>query len=127
MPPKRRLYAQEMKKSRITGSPVNWMGQTSSASNSTKKLAPGMAPGASAPERTGSDVKRRGQGVRHDECLARWHVVAHQLGEQLIGSLDVVHLDLEEHAVGGIHRRFPELIGVHLTQSLVALHVWQPP
>src|ERR1044071_9255786 len=64
-----------------------------------------------------ADVER----VFFDELAARLDEVAHQLGEDAVGGLHLLDLHLEQVALGGIHCRLPQLLGVHLSQSLVAL------
>src|SRR5690554_4643826 len=61
------------------------------------------------------------QGVLLDELAAGFHVVAHQGVEDLVGGDGVVDGDLQHAAVFRIHGGFPQLVGVHLTQPLVAL------
>src|SRR3989304_10600767 len=52
---------------------------------------------------------------------ARLHLLTHQYSENLIGEDGVIHVYLKERALLRIHRRLPELIGVHLSQTLKAL------
>src|SRR5262245_17999296 len=61
------------------------------------------------------------QGVLFDELAARLHRVAHQDREHLVGADRILEAHLQERARLGIHGRLPELIGVHLAESLVAL------
>src|SRR3972149_1094434 len=61
--------------------------------------------------------------VALDEVLARGHFLAHELREHAVGGHRVLYVDLEHDTTGGIHGRLPELLGVHLTQTLVALDV----
>ena len=61
------------------------------------------------------------EGVGVDEVAAGFDEVAHQFGEQQIGFVDGLDLDLEQSAHVGIERGFPQLAGVHLAQALVAL------
>src|SRR5690554_408500 len=61
------------------------------------------------------------QGVLLDELATRFHMVAHQRVEDLVGGDGVVDGDLQHAAVFRIHGGFPQLVGVHLTQPLVAL------
>src|ERR671917_249019 len=59
--------------------------------------------------------------VRLDELLARRHSRAHQHVECLIRLDAVVDGDLQQRARAGVHGGVPELLRVHLAQSLVAL------
>src|SRR5260221_9514076 len=69
-----------------------------------------------------SDVEvRNPQRVGLDELAARLDLVAHERREDLAGADGVLDLHLEQDALGGIHGGFPELLGVHLAQPLVAL------
>src|SRR5688572_4416613 len=62
-------------------------------------------------------------GVLLDKLAARLHVVAHQRLEQLVRFCVILHVDLQDRAALRVHRRLPELVGVHLSQTLVALDV----
>src|SRR6478672_1016165 len=62
-----------------------------------------------------------GRGL-DDEVLARGHLVAHEQLEDALGGLEVAHRHLAQGAVARIHGRVCELVGVHLTEALVALH-----
>src|SRR3990172_512597 len=61
--------------------------------------------------------------VALDEVLARGHFLAHELRENAVGGHRVLYVDLEHDAPGGVHGRLPELLRVHLTETLVALDV----
>src|SRR3990172_3052879 len=61
--------------------------------------------------------------VALDEVLARGHFLAHELREHAVGGHRVLDVDLEHDAPGGVHRRLPELLRVHLAQTLVTLDV----
>ena len=63
------------------------------------------------------------QRVRLDELPPRLDLVAHQDREDLVGLDDVVHPHLQQHPLVRVHRRLPELIGVHLAETLVPLDV----
>src|SRR5688500_3162577 len=56
-----------------------------------------------------------------DELPARLDVVAHQRREDLVGFDRVLERHLEDRARLGIHGRLPELVRIHLAQTLVAL------
>src|ERR1700757_747603 len=60
-------------------------------------------------------------GIAGDKASACIDVLAHQDGEQLVGGRRVVQGDLTQHPHGGVHRGLPQLLGVHLTQTLIAL------
>src|ERR1700694_3879356 len=61
-----------------------------------------------------------GLGVRLNESLAGIDIVAHQDVEDLVRLDRIFDLDTEQHAVLWVHGGFPELLGVHLTETLVA-------
>src|SRR5689334_23881761 len=61
--------------------------------------------------------------VLFDEDAPRIDLVAHQRLVDLIGEHRLLDGDLEQRATLRIHRRIPELLGVHLAQALVALDV----
>ena len=58
--------------------------------------------------------------MRLDELLARLDIVAHQLFEGVGNRGRVFDVDTQQHALVGIHSRFPQLVGVHLAQALEA-------
>ena len=64
---------------------------------------------------------RRPQRVRLDELAPRLDLVAHQHREHLVRLDRVVDLHAQQAAHGRVHRGFPQLLGVHLAQALVAL------
>ncbi len=59
-------------------------------------------------------------GMRLDELLARIHGVAHEHIERAVGLRGIVHSHKQKRAVLGVHRRFPQLSGVHFAEALVA-------
>src|SRR6266545_1049872 len=61
------------------------------------------------------------EGVLLDELAPGLDGVAHEDGEDLVGTDRVVHTHLEKGARLRIHRGLPELLRVHLPQPLVAL------
>ena len=65
-----------------------------------------------------TDVER----VLLDEATARLDLVAHQRREDFVRLVGIFDLDLQQHPYVGIHRRFPELLGVHLAEALETLH-----
>src|SRR5215472_5410820 len=93
--------------------------------------SPASSPGGSvvsviyssfASECLSSDIKEANVlGVAGDNASARVDVLAHQDGEQLVGGRRVVQRDLAQHPHGRVHRGLPQLLGIHLTQTLVAL------
>src|SRR6185436_6086557 len=56
-----------------------------------------------------------------DEQLARLDLIAHQLLKEVGGANRVLQLDLEDRPARGVHGGFPELVGIHLPEALVAL------
>jgi hypothetical protein len=61
------------------------------------------------------------EGVLLDERAAGLDRVAHQHGEHLVGAHRVLHGDLEERARLRVHGGLPELLRIHLAETLVAL------
>src|SRR5579864_3391113 len=57
-------------------------------------------------------------GMGLDELLARSHVVPHQDVEDLAGPYGVFDVHPQQDAILGIHGRLPQLLGVHLAQTL---------
>src|SRR5690606_11407315 len=82
------------------------------------------------PGRTGAFWRKRKleiqiryrQCVGFDEVSARFYRIAHQRIENLIGRDRIFDGHLKHPAYRRIHGGFPELIGVHFAESLVALH-----
>src|SRR5690606_18882624 len=56
-----------------------------------------------------------------DEAPTRLDFVAHERLEDLVGQDGVVERHLHDRPRLGVHRGLPELLGVHLTETLVAL------
>src|SRR5262245_55618615 len=69
------------------------------------------------------DVEPRVLRVALDEPPARFHFITHERGEDLVGFDRVLDRDLQNGASLRIHGRFPELLGIHFAQTLVALDV----
>ncbi|MBG9887331.1 hypothetical protein ABE10_12570, partial [Bacillus toyonensis] len=70
----------------------------------------------------GSDVQEADVlGVALDEGPSRLDVLSHQHAEDLVGRRGIVDGHLAERPRGVVHRRLPQLLGVHLAQALVAL------
>src|SRR6478735_9635111 len=61
-------------------------------------------------------------GVAGDEATARLDVLAHQHGEQFVGRRSVVQRDPTQHPRTRIHGGLPQLLRVHLAETLVALN-----
>ncbi len=61
--------------------------------------------------------------VGFDELPSRLHLVAHERGEYLIRRRRILEGDIQQRAYVWIHRRLPQLFGVHLTKALEALQV----
>src|SRR5271166_4184330 len=88
--------------------------------NSTVETAAGHAALSDVQE---PDVLR----VTGDERAARLDVLAHQHAEQLVGLGRVVQRDLEQDPLRRVHRGGPQFLGVHLAQTLEALHAVPRP
>ena len=56
-----------------------------------------------------------------DELAPRLDLVAHQRGEHQVGLGVVLGAHLQQRPHVGLHRRRPELLGVHLAEPLVAV------
>src|SRR5665647_790387 len=78
-----------------------------------------------------SDVKESHvAGVALNEAAAALDVLAHENRGDLVCGRGVVEGDLKEDAVVRVHRGLPQLLVVHLTQTLVTLDagvLGQPP
>jgi DNA-binding NtrC family response regulator len=61
------------------------------------------------------------QCIFFDEIAARFNLIAHQDRKYLVRFDDILNLDLQKYAVFRVHRGFPELFRVHLTQTFIAL------
>src|SRR5256885_7075875 len=61
------------------------------------------------------------QGVLLDELAARFDLVTHQGGEDVIRGDSILDLDLHEAPGFRVDRGLPQLLRIHLTQALVAL------
>ena len=62
-----------------------------------------------------------------DIFAARLDIVAHQKREHALGFDGILHRDLNHLAAFGVHRRFPQLMGVHFTQTFVTLNLKSLP
>ncbi len=62
-------------------------------------------------------------GVLLDELAARLYIVAHEHGEDFVGLGGILDGDLLQETGLRIHRCLPQLFGVHLTETFVALGV----
>ena len=58
-----------------------------------------------------------------DEFAAGRHFVAHQHREDTVRFGGVLDIDLTQNARVGVHRRVPQLMGVHLAETFVTLDV----
>src|SRR5690606_6418289 len=88
----------------------------SAACDSSGPVVP-TGPGA-----TRLDVEvRRLERIVLDECATRFHHVAHQGTEDLVGGNRILDPHLQQAPGLGIDRGVPELLGVHLAQALEAL------
>src|SRR5437667_1998157 len=71
---------------------------------------------------TRSDVQIRYiKRVFLNEFPSRFNCVAHEDREHRVGASGTVPRHLPQRARFGLHCRFPELLGIHLTKTLVAL------
>ena len=61
------------------------------------------------------------QGVFLDEVAAGFDDVAHQGGKHGVGVVAMGDLDLQQGAGFGVQGGFPQLIGIHFPQALIAL------
>src|ERR1700674_4275523 len=68
-----------------------------------------------------SHVHPGGERVLLDEVAAGLDQLAHQLGKDVVGLVDLLDLHLQERAGVDVERRLPQLARVHLAESLVAL------
>src|SRR5215469_6883492 len=75
---------------------------------------------------TCSDVECGGLGVRRDELLARLDVAAHQLLEDVVDRGRVLDVDTEQGPPRRIHGGLPQLVRVHLAETLEAAHLDLP-
>ena len=62
-------------------------------------------------------------GVFLDELTTGFDIVTHEHREDLVGLGGILDAHLLQQTVLGIHGRLPQLLGVHLTQTFVALGV----
>jgi len=56
-------------------------------------------------------------GVGLNEPAARGHFRAHQHVKSAVCFCSVFDVDAQQGAIVGVHRGFPELVGVHFTQA----------
>src|SRR5688500_10673016 len=74
--------------------------------------------------RVASDVEvARLEGMALDVLAPRLDQVGHQQREDVVGRDLVLEAHVVQAPARGIHGRFPELLGVHLAQTLVALEL----
>src|SRR5215207_3468393 len=72
------------------------------------------------PEKVSSIQVLHLSGVLLDEPLSWLDLVAHEIREQLVGDRRRLDRDLQERPVLRVHRRLPELVRVHLPETLEA-------
>src|SRR6266511_1684506 len=72
---------------------------------------------------TASRIDEGVLGILLDELASSLDVLPHEDAEHQVGCSGVVQGDLLEHAGLGVHRRLPELLGLHLGQALEPLDV----
>ncbi len=61
-------------------------------------------------------------GVNLNKLFAGWDLVSHENREDLVGTFGIGDFYFFEHSLGWIHGSHPELLGVHFSQTLVALN-----
>src|SRR3989442_725537 len=110
---------------KMTSTPSSRWAWTPPATTCCGAKSPPMASSAifmrPCPAKERLDVQvAHGLGVRLDEAFAWIHFGAHQDVEDLVGLDRVLDLDPQQHAVLRIHGGLPELLGIHLTETLVA-------
>src|SRR5262245_39979833 len=69
-----------------------------------------------------SNIHAGRQRVGLDELAARLDDVTHQAREDLVRFAQIAELHLQQRAHVPVEGRLPQLLGVHLAQTLVALH-----
>src|SRR5258708_453555 len=70
-----------------------------------------------------SHIHIRAERIVLDEFAARLDDIAHQFGEDVVGLVDLLDLDLQQRALVGVARGLPELIRIHLAEAFVALQL----
>jgi hypothetical protein len=68
-----------------------------------------------------SHIHIRAKRIILDEFAAGLDHIAHQLGEDVVGLVDLLDLHLQEGTFIGVERGLPELIRVHLAETFVTL------
>ena len=69
-----------------------------------------------------SDIQIPGvESIFLDELSARFHLVPHQDGEDLVSLDSIFNIHPQEGPAFRIHRSFPKLQGIHLTQPFIPL------
>src|SRR6266545_605395 len=79
-----------------------------------------MRPGPRPPVSTSDIEHLYVAGILFDEDTAWFNLVTHQHREELIGRVGIFNVNSDKEALRWIHRRVPELLGVHLAEALVA-------
>src|SRR5437762_3392355 len=59
--------------------------------------------------------------VVFDELAARLDLIAHERGEHQVGFRVVLGLHLQQRALRRVHRRFPQRVRVHFSETLIAI------
>ena len=62
-----------------------------------------------------------GPGVGLDETATRFHFVAHQDIEKLVGLFGILDIHLKHNPIVWIHRSLPKLFRVHFSETFVTL------
>ena len=65
-----------------------------------------------------SHIQIRVLCVLLNKLPSRLDLLAHQDAERLVRTLGILDFDLHDDAVVGVHRGLPQLVGVHLAQTL---------
>src|SRR5438093_4027783 len=77
-----------------------------------------MRPAPSAPASVSDIEEANVLRVLLDELASRLDLVAHQGREDVVRLRGILDLDTHEHALRRVHRRLPELQGIHLAETL---------
>src|SRR2546423_4637187 len=113
---------------KITSTPSSRWAWTPPATTCSGAKSPPIASSAifiGTPDRGRLDVQvAHGLCVRLDEALARIDFVTHQDVEDFVRLDRIFDLDPQQHSILWVHCRVPELLRVHLTETLVAGDLW---
>src|SRR5205814_3340965 len=72
----------------------------------------------------GSHIHVGAERIVLDELAARLDHVAHQLGKDVVGLVDLLDLHLQQLARIGIERGLPKLFRVHFAETFIALQLY---